>query len=58
MISFGLAMGRSARCYTSFSTMEVAMVAEDKGWEAGLVLPLEVVSELRYWKENLRRLNG
>ena len=58
IISFGLAVGRSARFYTRSSTMEVARVAEEKGWEAGLVLPLEVVLELRYWKENLRRLNG
>ena len=58
IISFGLAVGRSARFHTRFSTIEVARVLEEKGWEAWLVLPLEVVGELRYWRANLRRLNG
>ena len=58
IISFGLAVGRSARFYTKFATIEVARVAEEKGWKAWLVLPVEVVAELRFWKENLRKLNG
>ena len=53
IISFGLAVGRSARFYARFSTIEVARVSEEKGWEAWLVLPLEVLAELRYWKANL-----
>ena len=58
IISFGLAVGRSARFYTRFSTIEVARVAEEKGWNACLVLTVEVLAELRFWKENLRKLNG
>ena len=58
IISFGLAVGRSARFHTRFATMEVARVADEQGWSASLVLSMEVVSELRYWSENLRRLNG
>ena len=57
IISFGLAIGRSARFYTRFSTIEVARAAE-KGWSACLVLTEEVLAELRFWKENLRKLNG
>ena len=38
--------------------MEVARVADEGGWSASLVRYMEVVSELRYWRENLRRLNG
>ena len=33
-------------------------MAEEKGWSACLVLTEEVLSELRFWKENLRKLNG
>mgnify|MGYP006922982776 CR=1 FL=1 len=58
IISFRLAVGRSARFYTRFSTIEVARVAEEKGWSTCLVLTEEVLSELRFWKENLRKLNG
>ena len=58
IISFGLAVGRSARFYTRFSTTEVARVSEEKGWEAWLVLSVEVLEELPYWRANLRRLNG
>ena len=58
IISFQLAVGRSARFYTRFSTIEVARVAEEKGWSTCLVLTEEVLSELRFWKENLRKLNG
>ena len=58
IISFGLAVGRSARFYTRFATIEVARVVEEKSWKAWLVLPVEVVAELRFWRENLRRLNG
>ena len=58
IISFGLAVGRSARFYTRFATIKVARVVEEKSWKAWLVLPVEVVAELRFWKENLRRLNG
>ena len=54
IISFGLDVVRSARFYKRFSTIKVARVAEEKGWEAYLVLPVEVVAELRYWKKNLR----
>jgi hypothetical protein len=58
VISFGLAVGRSARFYTRFSSIEVARVAEEKGWGACLVLTEEVLAELRFWRENLRALNG
>ena len=58
IISFGLAVGRAARFYTRFATIEVARVAEEKGWNAWLVLPVEVLAELRFWRENLRKLNG
>ena len=58
IISFGLAVGRSARFYTRFSTIEVARAAEEKGWGACLVLTEEVLAELRFWRENLRALNG
>ena len=58
IISFGLAVGRSARFHTRFATMEVARVVEEKDWGASMVLTMEVVSELRFWKANLRRLNG
>ena len=58
VISFGLAVGRSARFYTRFSTIEVARAVEEKGWGACLVLTEEVLAELRFWRENLRALNG
>ena len=35
----------------------MARVAE-KGWSTCLVLTEEVLAELRFWKENLRKLNG
>ena len=47
IISFGLAVGRSARFYTRFSAIEVASVAEEKGWEAWLVLPVEVFTGIQ-----------
>ena len=58
IISFGLAVGRAARFHTRFATMAVARLVEEKDWGASLVLSEEVVAELRYWKLNLRRLNG
>ena len=58
IISFGLAMGRAARFHTRFSTMEVARVVEAQGWGASVVMPAEVIGELKFWRENLRRLNG
>ena len=57
IISFGLAVGRSARFHTRFSTIEVARTTE-KGWGACLVLTEEVLAELRFWVENLRALSG
>ena len=48
IISFGLAVGRSARFHTRFSTIEVARTTE-KGWGACLVLTEEVLAELRFW---------
>ena len=58
IISFGLAVGRAARFHTRFSTMEVARVVEGQGWGAMVVMSVEVIAELRFWKANLRRLNG
>ena len=58
VISLGLAVGRSSRFYTRFSSIEVARVAEEKGWGSCLVLSEEVLAELRFWRENLRALNG
>ena len=58
IISFGLAVGRAARFHTRFSTMEVARVVETQGWGAMVVLSGEVITELQFWKANLRRLNG
>ena len=58
IISFGLAVGRSARFYTRFSSIEVARAVEKSGWGAALVLSEEVLSEVRFWVKNLRELNG
>ena len=58
IISFGLAVGRSARFYTRFSSMEVARAVEVGGWGASLVLSEEVMAEVRFWVQNLRELNG
>ena len=58
VISFGLAVGRAARFYTRFSSIEVVRAAEEKGWGASLVLSEEVLAELRFWREKLRALNG
>jgi hypothetical protein len=58
VISFGLAVGRSARFYMRFSSIEVARTVEESGWAASLVLSEEVLAELRFWRENVRRLNG
>ena len=58
LISFGLAVGRSARFFTRFSPMQVAKVVDAHGWGASMVMPGEVVKELRFWRENLRSLNG
>jgi hypothetical protein len=58
IISFGLAVGRSARFYTRFSSIEVARAVEESGWGASLVLSEEVLAEVRFWKENVRKLNG
>ena len=58
IISFGLALGRVARFHTRFSSMQIAEVAEKRGWAASLVFQPEVVEELRFWEKNLRRLNG
>ena len=49
IISFGLAMDRLARFYTRFFTIEVAKVLEERGWEAWLVLSVEILEELHYW---------
>ena len=57
IISLGLAVGKSAGVYARFFTIKVAKVAEGRGWEAWLVLSVEVLEELRYWRVNLRRLN-
>ena len=58
LISFELAVGRSARFHTRFATMMVAKVVEERGWSASFRLSVEVVTELRFWQQNLRRLNG
>ena len=58
IINFGLAVGRSARFYTRFSSMEVARAVEVGSWGASVVLSEEVMVEVRYWVQNLRELNG
>ena len=58
IISFGLAMVRAARFHTRFSTMEVARVVEAQGWGASVVMPAEVIGELKFWRENVERRRG
>ena len=58
IISFGLAVGRSASFYTRFSSIEVARAVEESGWGASLVLSEEVLAKVRFWRENVRKLNG
>ena len=48
IISFGLAVGRSARFYTRFSSIEVARTVEEDGWGASLVLSEEVLAEMKF----------
>ena len=43
IISFGLAVGRSARFYTRFSSIVIARTVEVDGWGASLVLSEEVM---------------
>ena len=56
--SFGLGMGRACRFYTRFSSMQVAKVSREKGWKSSILLADETVRELRFWRLNMKRLNG
>ena len=58
IISFGLGMGRACRFYTRFSSMQVAKVSREQGWKSNILLEEETVRELRFWRLNMKRLNG
>lgn len=38
--------------------MQVAKVVDAYGWDASMVMTEEVIKELRFWRKNLRILNG
>ena len=56
--SFSLAMGNVARFHTRGMLTQVARVVNRGDWESECVPDKKVVAELKFWKENLRSLNG
>ena len=56
--SFSLAMGNVARFHTRGMLTQVAMVSGKAGWESSCKMDERVIREIRFWKENIRELNG
>ena len=56
--SFTLAMGSVARFYSRGMLSQVAKVVSKEGWESSCIPDEKVVGELRFWEDNLRKLNG
>ena len=56
--SFTLAMGSVARFYSRGMLSQVAKMVNREGWESAGVLEERVIGELKFWQDNLRKLNG
>ena len=56
--SFTLAMGSVARFYSRGMLSQVARTVNKEGWESSCIPDERVVGELRFWQDNLRKLNG
>ena len=56
--SFYLAMGNVTRFHMRGMMSQIAMVVDRYGWNGALGIEDRVVTELEFWRRNLRDLNG
>ena len=55
---FYLVMGNVCKFHTRGLMSQIAYVTERYGWNGGMRIDERVVFELKFWRKNLRDLNG